>query len=246
MVELLTPGGAELGRKSDEPKWWAAYQRGRQAVGDSAESNARWLCDFARVPAESLIARLEASPPLEADDRWNALYFITRQGLESGTVLVAHRLPTDSKLRRAHVWLGKVFGKLRNGHPAEIPAESWRAVLFVRRGRVRGYPLTSELPFTDAFNIRLWETLSGLAAEHRRLCFCPVCAQPFVTRRDDARTCGPSCRTRAWRKENVSRFREMRRVAYRRKVARKLGKPVASIRIQRRSAKSQQSTRRRS
>ncbi len=199
-------------------------------------ARARWLIDFARRDLSP--AALAALPKRER-------YLL---GMEAGLFAKGARfafskegIADEDALREAQARLHATFAELRAGREAVIEVQQWRGGLSIKDGTVTQFqPMNVDLQFLDGFLVQVHNLFPWLQLPRLRLHFCGSCRQPFLTKRPDARTCSTSCRTLAWRKANPENFREWRKAAYRKSVAKRLGKTADKVRIQSRQRKGAQ------
>ncbi len=106
------------------------------------------------------------------------------------------------------------LNELRDHGSTHILARGWAGDLLVSRGGVKAYTMLDGVSFVDAFFVRLYAALAGLKAEHAHLRFCVNCRWAFVSKRQDRKTCSPSCRTKLWRAAHREAFLVYRRRDY--------------------------------
>jgi hypothetical protein len=218
-LDDLKEAGARIGRRTD--------------VRSGIATRARWLVRFAR--RDLSLAALEGLPARERYlSRMEAAIFAKGPRYS----LTAEDLPDKESLRDAQRRLHAIFAQLSAGREALVEAQRWIGALSIQKGIITHVtPINTDVPFVDGFLVQVHGLLPWLQLIRLRLHFCTECQQAFLAKRPDATTCSPSCRTLSWRKANPERFREWRSANYRTRAAKRLGKTVDKVQIQRRKRK---------
>lgn len=207
-----------------------------ERLDTDAEARLRWLVGFGNLDVASLSEEQRAAVRQEAR-AFETLQLldpaIKRQlrGLPAPTDTAPHSL-TDAEIWRAQRWLKRGLNLLGRG-------EKWNYTARVT------YELDAprKLLFTRLkanSRLELFKALAYEAFRDARLKFrlCLDCGRPYVPIRRQAycsKRCSQAVRTRKWRKAHPEKNRELRRRAYQKAVAARLGlSSAAEVRIAKR------------
>jgi hypothetical protein len=169
------------------------YAGAAARVGNAADTRVAWLTRLVRLQTQNLgdVECLEAG------------YFTT--GGAAGVVL---NPPSATELDQARAWLKRAFDELRDERRGVVLEAGWRGELVYDYERgVGSVLLTDDLPFQDAFRLRVFDAITSLAHERYWLKFCVACRRAFVSKRRDAGKCSPTCRSNVWRGKTPNRER---------------------------------------
>ncbi len=194
-------------RKAKDPL--APFYEAEKQVGGTAFARTQWVTNFARQ-------HQSGSPhKVQTDLQWKALAFAKGIAWDVRVRTVgAEEFPSWSTVRDAGAMTLGHLNELRDRGATHIQPRGWAGDLLASRSGVKAYTMLDGVSFLDAFLVRLYAALAGLKAEHAHLRFCVDCRQAFVSKREDRKTCSPSCRTKAWRKAHREAFRVNRRRYY--------------------------------
>jgi len=215
-------------QKIKKPDMWGQYKAAERRVGYDAQSRAEWLLQFRGLDLPKI--------PEEGQEgvRWDAFSFT--HPLERTEIIAMgwgeDDLPSWDDVRKAQRAFWVMLGVFRRGHNYYLKLGSWKAVMSVKDRPIRGQPLTWELPFRDAFLIRVYLDLTEFGNKGGRLRFCErkSCGRPFLAKAKHKMHCSESCaraeRTKRWRQKNREKFREYRKQLYAKKIKATLGAKV--------------------
>jgi hypothetical protein len=178
----------------------------------------RWLLDFSSRVCSGL------SATEWKDLRWEVLVFAYHSD-RADSVMPRVPLPTKQEILKMQGWLSALFSHLTTGSLVPIRISATTRLLCFKDGKLHGIVPHISLPWSDAFQLRVFEiATAGDVANRFR--FCLECSRPYCAHKRQA-YCSSSCsqkhRTREWRLKNRERFRSARRAAYKRKLEASLG-----------------------
>ena len=207
----------------------------RMAAGESKFTGAvyaRWLLSFSKKRLEG------SSPKAWREVQTEALVFRcggrSHENLQDAETVCVRPLPSPAQVTQAQQFLQTLIERLQKGKRVDIKTDNWIGTVQQVKGRLWLWSNPLQLPWLDAFKMRVYETLTDPKVKsHFRFCLNEGCGRPFLASKRQV-YCSTSCsqhhRTLLYRNKDRARFNEKRREYYEKKQREITGLP--NLRIQ--------------